>query len=155
MFQYQFWLRLLSSLTYQIPLYRQQYYHDLERVTVFILITQHLKSNISYRPLLFLFRNGCRKLEHLNISWCRKITPVGLTSIAHGCSSLKVLLAKGCINVRTIEYRIYILMSWELYHLVLFFNKFKHVLCNLENLCKDLPLFINSNTFILFILFIM
>ena len=50
-------------------------------------------------------RSGCAKLENLNISWCRKISSGGLIAIAHGCSSLKQLVCRGCVNVSSFFYK--------------------------------------------------
>jgi hypothetical protein len=41
-------------------------------------------------------RDGCHNLEHLNISWCTKVTDEGLEAVARGCNRLRILICKGC-----------------------------------------------------------
>lgn len=42
---------------------------------------------------------GCRNLEHLNLSWCDQITKDGIEALVKGCSGLKALFLRGCTQV--------------------------------------------------------
>lgn len=42
---------------------------------------------------------GCRNLEHLNLSWCDQITKDGIEALVKGCNGLKALFLRGCTQV--------------------------------------------------------
>lgn len=45
------------------------------------------------------YREGCPNLEMLNISWCQRVTNVGVITIAKSCKQLKHIYCKGCSHV--------------------------------------------------------
>ena len=55
-----------------------------------------------WHDMIFLFfSEGCRHLDHVNISWCSQVSDDGITMLARGCHKLRILICKGCQQVKT------------------------------------------------------
>lgn len=46
--------------------------------------------------IILILRDGCPNMEHINISWCDKVSMKGVEALARGCPKLKAFICKGC-----------------------------------------------------------
>ena len=79
---------------------------------------QYKSSSIKYvNVYILLFSQGCDKLEHINVSWCRQITRSGVRILSEECSHLESFLAKGCtlVSFVLVRFFIYKQMQYWLY----------------------------------------
>lgn len=55
---------------------------------------------------LIRFREGCKKLEELNVSWCSNLSDLSINYIANGCPKLQALVCKGLQGVCIVNYEV-------------------------------------------------